>query len=405
MFRIERNNSTNNFNKSNLWSLNDTGTLEFSYKDEILAQYQNLFKTIFGDINIDESTPQGQIITSLTQVDLATISYLENLANAFFFGGSGEFLDKWAWNLYRVVRKNGTPASVVITITGRPDTEIPADFTISDGSQNYIIESPTEIPETGEIKAKFINLEINDKSSSPNTITQIVTNINGVERVTNEAPSTMAVMRETDAQLFNRCLYFGSTATNASFRSILANVAQVQGVSRIAGAENVLDTAQTIQGVELTPHSICIVVDGGENEAIAKAIQQSKATGCDMVGTTEQILYIDKQKYFYRFYRPTQIALQAQITVSKTGALIPANFETLVKNSLADFINSLDIAKTITQPLLSNALIKAVGNDLNIDDLKFSKKNQALGYAPIALKLNEVAFISLSDIKVVNASI
>lgn len=402
MFRIERN---NDFNKSNLWSLNDTGMLEFSYKDEILAQYQNLFKTIFGDINIDESTPQGQIITSLTQVDLATISYLENLANAFFFGGSGEFLDKWAWNLYRVVRKQGTPSSVVITITGRPDTEIPAEFTISDGSQNYKIESPTQIPENGEIKAKFINLEINDKTSSPNTVTQIVTNVSGVERVTNEAPSTLAIMRETDAQLFNRCLYFGSTATNASFRSILANVAQVQGVSRIAGAENVLDTPQTIQGVELTPHSICIVVDGGENEAIAKAIQQSKATGCDMVGTTEQILYIDKQKYFYRFYRPTQIALQAQVTVSKTNTLIPANFETLVKNSLADFINSLDIAKTITQPLLSNALIKAVGNDLNIDDLQFSVKNQALGYSPIALKLNEVAFISLSDIKVVNASV
>jgi hypothetical protein len=213
----------------------------------------------------------------------------------------------------------------------------------------------------------------------------------------------MAIMRETDAQLFNRCLYFGSTATNASFRSIMANVAQVQGVSRIAGAENVLDTAQTINGVELTPHSICIVVDGGENEAIAKAIQESKATGCDMVGTTEQILYIDKQKYFYRFYRPTQVALQAQITVSKTGALIPANFETLVKNSLADFINSLDIAKTITQPLLSNALIKAVGDGLNIDDLQFSLKNKALSYNLIALKLNEVAFIALNDIEVIDA--
>lgn len=401
MFRIEREIQ----DKSNLWSLSDTGNLVFSYKDDILAEYQNLFKTIFGDINIDESTPQGQIITSLTQVDLATISYLENLANAFFFGGSGEFLDKWAWNLYRITRKQGTPSSVVITITGRPETEIPADFIISDGSQNYKIESPTQIPEGGEIKANFINLEINDKTSNANTITQIVTNVSGVERVTNEAPSTMAIMRETDAQLFNRCLYFGSTATNASFRSIMANVAQVQGVSRIAGAENVLDTPQTIQGVELTPHSICIVVDGGENEAIAKAIQQSKATGCDMVGTTEQVLYIDKQKYTYKFYRPTQVALKAQVTVSKTGALIEANFETLVKNSLADFINNLDIAKTITQPLLSNALIKAVGDGLNIDDLQFSLKNETLGYSLIDLKLNEVAFISLDDIEVIDASI
>ena len=402
MFRIEAN---NNFNKSNLWSLNDSGILEFSYKDEILSQYQNLFKTIFGDINIDESTPQGQIITSLTQVDLATISYLENLANAFFFGGSGEFLDKWAWNLYRITRKQGTPSSVVITITGRPETEIPSGFIVSDGSQNYKIETPTQIPETGEIKANFVNTEINDKTSNANTITQIVTNVSGVERVTNEAPSTMAIMRETDAQLFNRCLYFGSTATNASFRSIMANVAQVQGVSRIAGAENVLDTAQTIQGVELTPHSICIVVDGGENEAIAKAIQESKATGCDMVGTTEQVLYIDKQKYTYKFYRPTQVALQAQVTVSKTGALIEANFETLVKNTLANFINNLDIAKTITQPLLSNALIKSVGDGLNIDDLQFSLKDEVLGYSLIDLKLNEVAFISLDDIEVVDASV
>ena len=401
MFRIEAN---NNFNKSNLWSLNDTGTLEFSYKDEILAQYQNLFKTIFGDINIDESTPQGQIITSLTQVDLATISYLENLANAFFFGGSGEFLDKWAWNLYRVVRKNGTPSSVIITITGRPDTEIPADFTISDGSENYIIEAPTRIGENGEILAKFNNVNINDFVAKANTITQIVTNIDGVERVNNDSNAIPAILRETDAELFNRCLYFGSTATNASFRSILANVAQVQGVSRIAGAENVLDTPQTIQGVELTPHSICIVVDGGDDEAIAKAIQDSKATGCDMVGTTEQILYIDKQKYIYRFYRPTQVALQAQVTVSEANtAYIRSDFEKITKDALANFINHLDIAKTITQPLLSNALIKIVGSDFNIDDLQFSKKGESLAYSPINLKLNEVAIISLDNIEVIKA--
>ena len=83
--------------------------------------------------------------------------------------------------------------------------------------------------------------------------------------------------------------------------------------------------------------------------------------------------------------------------------MIAANFETLVKNSLAEFINSLDIAKTITQPLLSNALIKAVGDALNIDDLQFSLKGETLGYSLIALKLNEVAFISLDDIKVIDA--
>ena len=173
MFRIDDKIAQN----TNLWSLNDSGELEFSYKDDILAEYQSLFKTIFGDINTDPSTPQGQIITSLTQIDLATISYLENLANAFFFGGSGDFLDNWAWNLYRVTRKNGTPSSVIVKITGRPNTDIPNDFTISDGSENYVIEAPTRIGENGEILAKFNNININDFVAKANTITQIVTNI------------------------------------------------------------------------------------------------------------------------------------------------------------------------------------------------------------------------------------
>ena len=400
MFRIDDKIAQN----TNLWSLNDSGELEFSYKDDILAEYQSLFKTIFGDINTDPSTPQGQIITSLTQIDLATISYLENLANAFFFGGSGDFLDKWAWNLYRVTRKQGTPSSVIINITGRPTTDIPNDFTISDGSENYIIEAPTRIGENGEVIAKFNNIAINDFVAKANTITQIVTNVDGVERVNNNSNAIPAIFRETDAELFNRCLYFGSTATNASFRSILANVAQVKGVNRIAGAENVANQNKIINGVELTPHSICIVVDGGEAQEIAEAIQKSRATGCDMVGDIEIPLYIDKQKYIYRFYRPKTVAIKAKVTVSQANsALIRADFEKITKEALANFINHLDIAKTITQPLLSNALIKIVGSDFNIDDLQFSKKSESLAYSPINLKLNEIATISLDDIEVIKA--
>ena len=400
MFRIDDKIAQN----TNLWSLNDSGELEFSYKDDILAEYQSLFKTIFGDINTDPSTPQGQIITSLTQIDLATISYLENLANAFFFGGSGDFLDKWAWNLYRVTRKQGTPSSVLIKITGRPTTDIPNDFTISDGSENYVIEAPTRIGENGEVIAKFNNIAINDFVAKANTITQIVTNIDGVERVNNENNATQAIFKETDAELFNRCLYFGSTATNSSFRSILANVAQVKGVNRIAGAENVANQNKIINGVELTPHSICIVVDGGEAQEIAEAIQKSRATGCDMVGDIEIPLYIDKQKYIYRFYRPKMVAIKVKVSVSQANiGLIRADFEKITKEALANFINNLDIAKTITQPLLSNALIKIVGSDFNIDDLQFSKKSESLAYSPINLKLNEIATISLDDIEVIKA--
>lgn len=396
MFRIE----TALDNNSNLWSFNqETNQLEFAYKDDILSEYQALFKNVFPDINTDPSTPQGQIITSLTQTDLATISYLENLANAFFLGGNGYFLDLWAWNLFRVTRKQGIPSSALITIQGVAGTEIPEDFLISDNQYNYKISQSVIIPNTGTIDVLFYCTEINEFIANPNTITQIVTIVNGVERVNNANMATPAILKETDGELFQRCVYFGSTARNASFRSILANVAEVSGVNRIAGAENVTNGPLEVSGVTLTPHSICLVVDGGENENIANAMFNSRATGCDMVGDTEVTILLDNQKYTYKFYRPTAVSLKAEVKVSATGAIIPSNYESEVKNVLSNFINNLDINKNITQPLLANNLIKNI-TDLNILDVKFGLKSGDVGYTNIQLKLNEIASISVNDIKV-----
>ncbi|EGC6704055.1 hypothetical protein H9W57_001050 [Campylobacter jejuni] len=396
MFRIE----TALDNNSNLWSFNqETNQLEFAYKDDILSEYQALFKNVFPDINTDPSTPQGQIITSLTQTDLATISYLENLANAFFLGGNGYFLDLWAWNLFRVTRKQGIPSSALITIQGVAGTEIPEDFLISDNQYNYKISQSVIIPNTGTIDVLFYCTEINEFIANPNTINQIVTIVNGVERVNNTNMATPAILKETDGELFQRCVYFGSTARNASFRSILANVAEVIGVNRIAGAENVTNEPLEVSGVTLTPHSICLVVDGGENEDIANAMFNSRATGCDMVGDTEVTILLDNQKYTYKFYRPTAVPLKAEVKVSATGAIIPSNYESEVKNVLSNFINNLDINKNITQPLLANNLIKNI-TDLNILDVQFGLKSGNVGYTNIQLKLNEIASISIDDITV-----
>lgn len=384
----------------NLWSINETtGLLEFKYKDDILTEYQNLFKTLFKDINTDPSTPQGQLITSLTQTDLATISYLESLTNGFFMGGSGYFLDLWAWNLFRVTRKEGIPSSVLVTIEGVAGVNVPASFTITDLKYNYKISTPVTIPASGSIAATFYCTEINDFVAGENTINRMVTIVEGVERVNNGARATPAILKESDGELFQRCVYFGSTARNASFRSILANVAEVQGVNRIVGAENATDKAATISGVTLTPHSICIVVDGGTNEDIANAMFESRATGCAMVGDVKVPISLAGMNYTYSFYRPKVISLKASVKVTSQSKIIPSNFESMIKNTLTDFINNLDINSTITQPLISNALIKGVSG-INITDVQFGLKSGNVGYTPITLNLNEVAGIVNADIEV-----
>src|SRR5574344_895459 len=128
-------------NGDNLYKWNEEiQRMEFAYKDDILAEYNDLFARLFPNINLDPSTPQGQIITANVQQDLATISFCENIINSFFLGGTGQNLDLWAWNVFRVVRKKGIPSLVNVTITGVPNTDIPVDFLVTDGIYEYKIK-------------------------------------------------------------------------------------------------------------------------------------------------------------------------------------------------------------------------------------------------------------------------
>lgn len=386
--------------KINLFTLNANNELEFVYKDDILNEVTTLAKSIFGDnVNTDPSTALGQILTYFTQSTLTEIAYLEQLGNAFFLGGQGEFLDNWAWNVFRVKRKQQIKSSVLIKIIGTPNTQIPAGFTITDGTRNYIIQAPTQIEFNSEVTALFVAEEFSNYIAPPNTINKMVTIVQGVERVNNENQATEPINRESDSDLFNRCLVFGSTAKNATFRSILSNVAQAQGVTKIAGAENFTNEIIEVKGVKISPHSVAIVVLGGKNEDIANAIFESRATGCGLDGNTEVKIILNNLEYIYKFYRPIEVPLKVEVKVGAENVLIPSNFENQAKTALIEYIQNRDIAEIITQPKLSQELIKNI-NGINVLDLKFGLKSGVLAYEPVTLKLTELATLSADDIVV-----
>lgn len=389
-------------NENNLFTYSfDNQRMEFAYKEDIQAEYQQLFTTLFPTLNLDPSTPQGQIITSLVQEDLATIANYENEINSFFFGGTGIYLDMWAWNVFRVTRKQGTPSTVLMTITGVPGTIVPTDFTITDGTQNYQPQAEFTIPASGTIDTTFKATEINEHIASANSINQFVTLVDGVETLDNSAQANEAILKETDNALFNRCVTFGATATNSSFRSILANVAQVEGTSKVTGAENFTDDPVVFKGVTLTPHSIAIVVIGGTDEDIAKAIQNSRATGCDMLGNTTVEVIDNDVAYSYTFYRPTEVPLKFRVEVSIDNDS-PTNWEDVVRDNVVNFTESLNIASMATQPNASRYLYRNISG-FDINDVQLSKLADPLSYAPITLNLNEVFTVNVVDIEVVQA--
>ena len=395
MFKIDDSISQN----QNLWQYNkETKNIEFPFADDILAEYQNAFNEIFPGINLDESTAQGQLITALTQRDLASIAYQQNMINSFFFGGSGVFLDMWAWNLFRVSRKQGIKSTVNIEIQGSAGVKVPTTFRITDGQHYYTLLSEVTIPESGSVLAIFQAEELDEHQAAANTINQISRVVVGVDRVNNPSAASAPVQVETDSALFERCLTYGSIANSGIFSSILANVAQINGVSKIAGGENYTDTEKTIKGYKLVPHSILLCVKGASDTEIAEVIQKVRPPGCNMNGDVEVKLVYNNEEYTYKFYRPSVVDFQAEVSID-SNTIIDANYAQIIKTAICDYINGLDLATLITQTDLAKSL-KNQANLFNIVDVKFGKKDGTLGYSPIQLKLAEEAQITAENITI-----
>lgn len=385
--------------ETNLWKFDrETQTIKFPYADELLSEYQTLFKSVFPNLNTDPSTPQGQLITSLTQTDLNTIAFLQNMINAFFFGGTGFSLDIWAWNLFRITRKEGIKSQVVVEISGVPRTSVPEGFQVSDGEHKFTIQNAVTIGVDGKVSTLFIADELDDFQAAPKAISEIVNVVLGVERVSNPNQATAPIAKETDSELFARCVDFGSIATNASFRSILANVAAVSGVTKLNGVENYTSAEKEMQGLTLPSHSFSLIVKGGEKDDIANAIFQSRATGAGMNGDISVSVQLGNELYTYKFSRPTLVNLAVSVKIANKN-LTDANYAEFTKNAVINYLNGLDIGALITQPNLANSVKNQI-KGYEITDIKFGKKGETLGYDILQLNGDQEAFIASDDISV-----
>lgn len=387
------------FDNSLLWKLKDDKSgLEFQFTESIESAYKELFNKIFPNINTEPSTPIGQIITHLTEQDTATITAIQDLINYFFLGGNANLLDIWAYNQYRATRKKGVNGSALIDIQGEPHTKINKGFTISDGETRYILDKDITIGENGKAQALFSAESPTEKISLANTITQIVTNIVGVEKVNNPNPSKAGILTESDSAFYYRCQKYGSLFKNSSFASILANIANLHGVEKIGGYENASGQEITKNGFKIDPFSFVIIVKGGDSHKIAETIAQCKPPGAGMMGDTEIKLIINTKEIIYKFQRPTEAQMKAEISV-QTDINSPSIYAEQVKQAVINYINALEIGDYITQPALSQQIAKETSG-FQIQDVKIGRKSASVGYNPIQLNLDELATISTADIQV-----
>lgn len=191
-----------------------------------------------------------------------------------------------------------------------------------------------------------------------NTITVITSNVTGLISVTNAITPTAGREQENDADLRND--YFAKSYATASSQSeAIASyiLDEVLNTKAVRVYENVTDETDSYGR---PPHSIEVIVDGGNETEIAQAIQKKKAGGIQTYGSISldvQAEYGDVIKI--SFNRPEKVYVWVKVEVTQGGISIDTEYEKIIKNILLT-----QYSLTIGDSFLSQNYIQPIYNAL-----------------------------------------
>lgn len=176
----------------------------------------------------------------------------------------------------------------------------------------------------------YKTVEYGDIEFPYNTITRIVTNIVGLQSVTNKIDPIAGRLQETDSEF--RESYINKSYVHASNmkESLYSSLIDLDGVKSVAVYEN--DSDSTVSS--RPPHSFETVVDGGESEDIAEIILEQKPAGIATYGSQTVTIHTDYgDDVAVKFSRPTKVYIWVRVTIEHEGA-IPTNYVDLIKESV-----------------------------------------------------------------------
>jgi len=367
---------------------------------DIKAEFEEAYKGALGaDLNLEASTPQGQMIISDTASYVAMQSEIVNIANNYsVFYASGHALDV-AGSRYGYYRKQGTATIVVATVTGASGTTIPAGSMVSDGTNQYLTQDTVTLGTAGNTTVQVKCTVPGNIACPASTLDTIETPIAGWDSVTNIYAGIPGYDSESDNAFRERITAnMLQKRARSALGAIVDNIAAINDVVSVVGRENVADTTQTIDGIEMLPHSIYLAILGGDNTTIAKTIAAQKTLGAATNGNTV-VSYLDNDigyTYQYKVQRPQQVQLNILVTYSDT-LYTPVDAQARIKSLIMEYVanNPFKIGQTITGADLSKALQSYDVIDLLSVEVAIAGNNYK---TYVRTKINQVAGLSAENI-------
>jgi hypothetical protein len=356
-------------------SIGPTG-LQVKTQAELVSDFTTAFQAIYGaDINLDQDSPDGQMMMIYIQALLDLSDLLVQVYNQFDPDNAlGVVLDQRV-AINGIQRQAGTYTITNITVVTTAalnlyglDQTAETVFTISDnvGTIWYLIttQSPSG---AGTYVYQFRAADPGATLTTPNTITTIVTTTIGVSSVNNPTTYlTLGLNEETDAALKVRRQQSVSLSSQGYYDALLAALLNITGVTSAYIHENLTGSTDAY-GVP--SHSIWVIVGGtAANSDIAQAIYSKRNAGCGMYGTTNYtVTQSDGSPFTVTWDQTVAQPLYIKFTASSLDGVNPPNIEA-IRTGLAQLyipgvneqVNVNDLA-TYVQQIDNNCLVTNAG--------------------------------------------
>ncbi len=300
------------------------------------------YKTIFGeDVYLEPESPDYQLLSVFARHldDYAAIAVdVYNARNPNY--ATGNSLDLLL-PINGMSRKPATKSEVTLTISGDANVVLPAGSKVID-NDGYIWSTAEDftIPSGGTGTVGATCDTAGAISAPAGTITGIYTPIVGWNAVTNAANATPGNNVETDAEVRARRNLLFSKAPNGTAEATVSALMSLPDVQFVTFVYNDYDTTDA-RG--LPPHSQCALVQGGDSDAIAETVLNTKAPGIQTYGNTTVNVIKDGTTYPVKFTRPTERTVTVTVTVKKLAGYSSTRCVPIIKGSIAEDINNLGV--------------------------------------------------------------
>lgn len=379
--------------------LTDTG-FERTRLIDRLAEIQGDARAIFGqDIDLSSDTMDGQHISLFAEA-IADLDELAELVWMSFdpdlaFGNSLSRLVK----INGIERSQGAYSIVNLTVTGTPLVLIPKGSGVSNASGTVEVYTTEDvrIDETGTAIVEAMPESMGAVSASADTLTVIKSPLFGWSSVTNADSMVTGKLRETDQQLRERRRGSVSKGNRNMTEALWAKLSDLSGVIEVSVLEN---ATQYTDSRGLPPHSIHVVISGGDEGEIAQTIWASK-TGGTLVAGTQNYTIIDEvgNEQVMKFSRPVDVTIKVAVYITPLSGY---SFSTasLIKEAVLDYMND-EIA--VGGDIINSALYTPL-NEIGgfaIERIELAKGNESLAEKSLYLDFNERISISTNNVEVI----